>query len=55
MCYPRDHLRSSISGVFSFLLGLVTLGAATAYDALKHGALMLHTFSALSLAICFTP
>jgi undecaprenyl-diphosphatase len=36
---------------FSFLLGLITLGAATAYDGLKHGHLMLHTFSAMSLAI----
>lgn len=36
---------------FSFLLGLVTLSAATAYDALKHGAVMLHTFDGLSLAV----
>jgi undecaprenyl-diphosphatase len=36
---------------FSFLLGLLTLGAATAYDALKHGQLMLQTFDALALAV----
>ena len=36
---------------FSFLLGLVTLSAATAYDALKHGQVMLQTFDALSLAV----
>ncbi|OGR18118.1 MAG: UDP-diphosphatase [Desulfobacterales bacterium GWB2_56_26] len=36
---------------FSFLLGVVTLGAATAYDALKHGQVMLQTFDPGSLAI----
>ncbi len=36
---------------FSFLLGLVTLSAATAYDMLKHGALMLHTFDISALLI----
>jgi undecaprenyl-diphosphatase len=36
---------------FSFLLGLITLSAATAYDALKHGQVMLQTFDALSLAV----
>jgi len=36
---------------FSFLLGLVTLGAATGYDLLKHGKLMLQTFDALTLAV----
>lgn len=34
---------------FSFLLGVVTLSAATAYDLLKHGALMMETFAPLSL------
>lgn len=43
----------SMSGAveYSFLLGVVTLGAATAYDALKQGALMLQTFDALPIAV----
>ena len=36
---------------FSFLLGIITLGAATGYDTLKHGQLMLQTFDPLSLAV----
>jgi len=36
---------------FSFLLGLITLSAATGYDALKHGQVMLQTFDAMSLAV----
>lgn len=36
---------------YSFLLGLVTLGAATAYDALKQGQLMLQTFDAAPIAV----
>lgn len=36
---------------YSFLLGVVTLGAATAYDALKHGQAMLQTFEPQALAI----
>ena len=36
---------------YSFLLGVLTLGAATAYDGLKHGQVMLQTFDAQSLAI----
>jgi len=36
---------------FSFLLGLITLGAATAYDALKHGEVMLQTFDSVSLIV----
>jgi undecaprenyl-diphosphatase len=36
---------------FSFLLGVVTLGAATTYDALKHGQVMLRTFDPLALAV----
>jgi len=36
---------------FSFLLGVITLGAATAYDGLKHGQAMLQTFTPQSLAI----
>lgn len=36
---------------FSFLLGVVTLGAATCYDAVKHGELMAETYSPLSLVV----
>ena len=36
---------------FSFLLGVLTLGAATAYDALKHGQVMLETFSPTALVV----
>ena len=36
---------------YSFLLGVVTLGAATAYDTLKHGQLMLQTFDLFALLI----
>ncbi len=36
---------------FSFLLGVVTLGAATCYDGLKHGHVMLETFDVLSLSV----
>jgi len=38
---------------FSFLLGVVTLGAATAYDALKHGSEMLALYGPLPLAVGF--
>lgn len=34
---------------FSFLLGLVTLGAATCYDGLRHGQVMLMTFEPVAL------
>ena len=36
---------------FSFLLGFVTLGAATAFSALKHGSLMLSTYGPVPIAI----
>jgi undecaprenyl-diphosphatase len=36
---------------FSFLLGLLTLGAATGYDALQHGQLMVQTFNALPILV----
>ncbi|MDH3585257.1 MAG: undecaprenyl-diphosphate phosphatase [Phycisphaerae bacterium] len=38
---------------FSFLLGVLTLGAATAYDAMKHGDVMLEAYGAASLVIGF--
>ncbi len=44
-------LSLSASVEYSFLLGVVTLGAATAYDALKQGQVMLQTFEALPLAV----
>jgi len=37
----------------SFLLGVITLSAATAYDALKHGSEMLATYGAVPLLIGF--
>ncbi|MEX1045195.1 MAG: undecaprenyl-diphosphate phosphatase [Chthoniobacterales bacterium] len=37
----------------SFLLGVITLGAATAYDALKHGGEMLDTYGPVPLVIGF--
>ena len=36
---------------FSFLLGLITLGAATVHDAYKDGALMLESFGWEALAV----
>jgi undecaprenyl-diphosphatase len=38
---------------FSFLLGLLTLSAATAYDGLKHGQAMVHSFGLLALFFGF--
>ena len=38
---------------FSFLLGLLTLGAATAYDGLKHGQEMASSFGPLALFLGF--
>ena len=38
---------------FSFLLGLITLGAATAYEVYKSGAVMLVSFGPLTFAIGF--
>jgi len=44
-------LSMSAAVEYSFLLGVVTLGAATAYDALKQGQMMLATFDALPIAM----
>jgi undecaprenyl-diphosphatase len=38
---------------FSFLLGLLTLGAATGYKALSSGKLLLHTYGVLPLVVGF--
>lgn len=38
---------------FSFLLGVVTLGAATAFDAVKHGQVMAQFFDPVSMATGF--
>jgi len=38
---------------FSFLLGVVTLTAATGYDGLKHGAEMVHAYAPVDMAIGF--
>ena len=38
---------------YSFLLGLVTLGAATAYDTLKHGGEIYHAYGAFSPLLGF--
>jgi len=44
-------LRSAVE--FSFLLGVITLGAATAYDALKHGSQMLDAYGIMPLILGF--
>lgn len=44
-------LKSAV--VFSFLLGVITLTAATAYDTLQHGALMLEVFGFTNIAVGF--
>lgn len=38
---------------FSFLLGVVTLTAATAHDLLKHGQALAHAYAPLSMALGF--
>jgi len=38
---------------FSFLLGVMTLGAATCYDGLKHGEMMLEHYGVIELGIGF--
>jgi undecaprenyl-diphosphatase len=44
-------LSMSAAVEFSFLLGMVTLGAATGYDAVKHGKIMLQNFDGLSMSV----
>ncbi len=39
--------------VFSFLLGVITLTAATAYDTLQHGELMMEVFGFTNIAVGF--
>ncbi len=46
-------LRTKDAVEFSFLLGVMTLGAATAKDTLDHGAMMLQTFGAANIAVGF--
>ncbi len=46
-------MRLSSAVEFSFLLGVLTLGAATCYDGLKNGAEMLATFGPTSLLVGF--
>ena len=46
-------LRMRAAVEFSFLLGLLTLGAATSYDALKHGREMLAVYGTGSLVLGF--
>lgn len=46
-------LRLGAAVEFSFLLGLVTLGAATAHDGLKYGDVMLATYGPTTLIIGF--
>lgn len=53
VCGVLVGLRLSAAVEFSFLLGVLTLGAATSYDALKHGDAMLEAYGALPLAIGF--
>jgi undecaprenyl-diphosphatase len=38
---------------FSFILGLLTLGAATAFDALRHGKEMIDTYGVVNPLIGF--
>jgi undecaprenyl-diphosphatase len=44
-------LSTSAAVEFSFLLGVMTLGAATLFDALKHGREMIEVFSVSSLSL----
>ncbi len=53
VCGVLVGLRLSAAVEFSFLLGVLTLGAATSYDALKHGQAMLDAFGPLPLGVGF--
>ena len=44
-------LRPKDAAEFSFLLGLLTLGAATAYEAMQNGSNLVDTFGLLTPAI----
>ncbi len=46
-------LRLASAVEFSFLLGVVTLGAATCYDGLKHGRTMLEHYGAMEMFLGF--
>ncbi len=46
-------LRMAAAVEFSFILGLVTLSAATAYDGLKHGKAMVHEYGPLPIVVGF--
>jgi len=46
-------LRLSAAIEFSFLLGVVTLGAATCYDGLKHGRVMLEHYGPTEMVLGF--
>jgi len=46
-------LRLAAAVEFSFLLGVVTLGAATAYDTLKHGRAMIEQYGLEDMALGF--
>jgi undecaprenyl-diphosphatase len=46
-------LRVTAAAEFSFLLGLVTLGAATAFEALRGGAMVLQQFSSSAVLLGF--
>jgi undecaprenyl-diphosphatase len=46
-------LRVSAAVEFSFLLGVMTLGAATVYDGYKHGGIMLQSYGLVALMLGF--